>query len=190
MAVVYVGSFPFDPEIERQNFERKQAEYEGAYRSTGDPLFAYEALRHARAARQLPREFEWLVGAFGNTIQKIRHKGTRKGRPSQALARFRERMGHVQRYRCVRDLRGPDRPEDDAFDLAVAILEKKGAATASSTIRDSYYKVKCSLDRLGPGSEFYTLVVRSDPTVVPVLKTKLPDGTTLINGKPVRTASD
>ena len=50
MVVVYSGSFPPDPETDLKNFQCKQAEYEAAYRRTGDPLVLYEALLHAKAA--------------------------------------------------------------------------------------------------------------------------------------------
>ena len=35
MVVTYVGTCPYDPELELKNFQRKQAEYEAAWRAPG-----------------------------------------------------------------------------------------------------------------------------------------------------------
>ena len=95
MAVIYSRSFPPDPETDLKNFQRKQAEYEAAWHATSDPLVLFEALLHATAAGQPAPD--WLVTALGDTVMR--------GRTDQAAERFRERLRHVQRYRCVRDLR-------------------------------------------------------------------------------------
>jgi hypothetical protein len=157
MVVVYVGS-PWDPETELKNFQRKQAEYKAAYRRTDDPFVMYEALRHAKAAGQLTPD--WLMEAMRDFIMR--------GRRDQMAERFRERMRHVQRYRCVRDLRPQCRNKDDALDRAVEALEARDEAAARSTIRDSYDMVDRDLRRKGRESEYFYLVARSDPTVVPV----------------------
>jgi hypothetical protein len=171
MVVIYTGSFPFDPETELKNFQRKQAEYEAAYRRTGEPLAAYEALLHVQAAQQLMPG--WLVKAVGAIIMR--------GRTDATAERFKERMRHVQRYRCVRDLRR-SHTKDDALDLAVATLEATDAAGARSTIEHSYDLVSRDLKRAECESEYFLLVARSDPTVVPVSVTRRSDGATVING--------
>jgi hypothetical protein len=172
MVAIYTGSFPFDPETELKNFEREQAKFEAAYRRTGEPLALYEALLHATAAKQLtPR---WLVEALGKIILQ--------GRTDQTAERFRERMRHVQRYRCVRDLRQKGHIKDCALDLAVTALEATDAAGMRSTIEASYNKVSRDLKRAGRESEYFYLVARSDPTVVPVSVTRRSDGATVING--------
>jgi hypothetical protein len=105
-----------------------------------------------------------------------------KGRTDQAAERFRDRMRHVQRYRCVRDLRQKKHSRERALDLAVAALEAKGEGAARSTIADSYDRVRRDLKKAGPKSEYYFLVARSDPTVVPVSVTRGPGGELIING--------
>jgi len=157
-----------------KNFRRKQAEYEAAYRRTGEPLALDEALLNARAYLQFPAELDWLVEALG--------KITLQGRTDETAERFRERMRHVQRYRCVRDLRPQCRNKDDALDRAVEALEARDEAAARSTIRDSYDMVDRDLRRKGRESEYFYLVARSDPTVVPVSVTRRSDGVTVING--------
>ena len=176
MAVIHVRSCPPDPEADLKNFHRKQAEYEAAWHRTRDSLAVYEALLHARAApraqavRQLP---DWLITAVGKSIMK--------GRTDQTAERFRERMRHVQRYRCIRDLRRKHIRER-ALDLAVPALEAKGEGAARSTIADSYDQVSRDLKKAGPKSEYYFLVARSDPTVVPVSVTRGPGGEVIVNG--------
>jgi hypothetical protein len=160
MVVIYVGSYPPDPETDLKNFQRKQAEYEAAYRRTGEPLAAYEALLHARSYLQVPADLNWLVDAVGKIILQ--------GRTDQTAERFRERMRHVRRYQCVRDLRDRGHIKDDALDLAAVALEATDAAAMRSTIGDSYDLVKRDLKRAGRESEYFLLVARSDPTKVPI----------------------
>jgi hypothetical protein len=172
MVAIYTGSFPFDPETELRNFEREQAKFEAAYRRTGEPLALYETLLHATAAKQLtPR---WLVEALGKVILQ--------GRTDQTAERFRERMRHVQRYRCVRDLRQKGHIKDCALDLAVTALEGTDAAGARPTIEHSYDLVRRDLKRTEQESEYFYLVARADPAVVPVSVTRRSDGATVING--------
>ena len=103
MVTVYVGSFPPDPEADLNNFQRKQAEYAAAWRCTGDPLALYEALLNAAGYLQFPRaDLDWLMIGMGAFVTKSRMKGERKGKVSQTVERFQDRMRHVRRYRCVR----------------------------------------------------------------------------------------
>jgi hypothetical protein len=172
MAVVYLRSFPPDPEADLKNFHRKQAEYEAVWRRTADLLALEEAVHNADLAEQpLP---DWLVTAVTNFIMKCR--------TDQMTERFRERMRHVQRYRCVRDLRQKKHSRERALDLAVAALEAKGEGAARSTIADSYDRVRRDLKKAGSNSEYYFLVTRSDPTVVPVSVIRGPGGELIING--------
>jgi hypothetical protein len=173
MVSIYVGSFPPNPEIDLKNFQRKQAEYEAAYRRTGEPLALYEALLNARAYLQFPAELDWLVAAVGNIIKR--------DRTDQTAERFRERMRHVQRFRCVRDLRQKGHTKDQALDLAVAAFEARGEATKRSTIDASYNTVSRDLKRKGRESEYFLLVARSDPTVVPVIVSQTQSGEVTIN---------
>jgi hypothetical protein len=172
MVVIYAGSFPPDPETDLKNFQRKQAEYEAAYRCTGGPLALYEALLNAGAYLQFPADLNWLVEAVGDIIMR--------DRTDQTARRFRERMRHVRRYRVVRDLRR-SHSKDRALDSAVAALEATGDAAARSTLEDSYDRVERDLKQAGRESEYFFLVARGDPTVVPVIVSQTQLGTT-ING--------
>ena len=192
MPVVHVGSFPPDPETDLKNFQRKQAEYEAAWRATSEPLALYEALLNAHGYLQLPAELNWLMTAMGDYITKSRAKGKRKGKASRTVERLQDRMNHVRRYRCVRDLYQNGRNKEDALDLAVEQLAANGEAAARPTIEDSYDRVSRDLNRKGHESEYFILVARSDPTVVPVSVIQTSDGV-IINGvaiKPAVTRSD
>ena len=114
MVVVYVGSFPSDPETELKNFQRKQAEYEAAWRATSDPQVLYEAILNARDICS-PRGIELAGDSHGRLHHEEQSEGKRKGKASQTVERFRERMHHVQRYRCVRDLRQKDHTKDEPW---------------------------------------------------------------------------
>src|SRR5262245_25544058 len=106
--------------VENEEFLRKQAEFESAYRTTGDPQVLWHALLHVYSSRQtLPK---WLVWKLGYAV--IEH------RTDAAAERDRERMRHVQRYVVVDGLRnvvnkhtGKKYTKDEALDLAVEILE-------------------------------------------------------------------
>jgi hypothetical protein len=189
MIANYVRTFPYDPALELKNFHSKQAEYQAAYCSTMDPLALYEALLHYTAfmgansaARELPPC--WLVNALGKIVLGKRTKIT--------IKRSRERERDIQRYRCVRDLRKRYQPgtkekytKDQALDLAVVELKGTGLKSKDPTrdrIEESYDKVRKDLKKKGLNSEFYHLVARSDPTVVPVSRTQRADGTIVING--------
>ena len=183
MVVVDSASFPPDPETDlknfhrkeaEKNFNRKQAEYEAAYRSTGEPLALSEALRNARGYPQLPTELNWLMAAAAEFITR--------SITAQTAERFKERMRHVQRYRCVRDLRKKGHTKERALDLAVEALRDTDAKAELRTIEDSYYRVSRDLRRAGGESEYFYLVARSDPTRVPVHVVQLPDGGVAING--------
>ena len=170
--VAFVRSFPPDPKVDAENFHHKQAEYEAAYHRTGEPFVLYEALLHAGAAEQLTPD--WLVTAVGNAIMGNRTKDTAE--------RFKERDRHVQRYRCVRDLRKKGYAWSDALNLAAAKLEATDAAGMPSTIEKSYMRVKHDLELAGRESEYFFLVTRSDPTVVPVCVSRTKSGEVIVNG--------
>jgi hypothetical protein len=106
----------------------------------------------------------------------------KRDRTDQTAERFRERMRHVQRYRCVRDLRQKGHVKNDALDRAVAALAATDAAAVRPTIEDSYDLVYRDLKQLGRNSEYFYLVARADPTKVPVSVTRRADGVTVING--------
>jgi hypothetical protein len=177
MAVVYVRTFPFDSEKERENFQRKQAEFEAAWRHTRDPLVVKEAILHAHAAKQpLP---DWLARAVGvdNVILS--------GRAREVVERFRERMRHVRRYRCVRDLREKGLTLKGACKAAVEALEATDEAVAQPTIKDSYNTVDIDLRRKGKESVYFHLVARADPARVPVQVARGPAGEVIVNGTTV-----
>jgi hypothetical protein len=161
MVVTYARSFPFDPKKELENFQRKQFEYLAAYLKTKDPLVVYEALRYANSARQ-PWP-DWLHEAARSAILG-------DGRTDHHAERFKDRMRHVQRYRCVRDLRRKSKTLDQALELAVDVLNAKGDLVLRSTVETSYLKVSRDLKKLGPKSEYHLLVTQTDPTVVPVTR--------------------
>jgi ethanolamine utilization microcompartment shell protein EutL len=75
MVVVYAGSFPPDPKADAENFQRKQAEYEAAYRHTGEPRMLYEALLNARASHVLSKTLGCRVGsAFPEGVAQSFHQ--------------------------------------------------------------------------------------------------------------------
>ena len=125
------GHARMTPNSNLKNFQRKQAEYEAAWRATSDPQALHEALLNARGYLQLPAELDWLVTAMGDFIMKGRTKGKRRGRASQTVERFRDRMRHVRRYRCVRDLRQKDHTKEHALDLAVERLQPRRGGRAA-----------------------------------------------------------
>src|SRR5262249_20787426 len=91
------------------DFLRKQAQYEAAYRRTGAPLALQEALSHVWFERQtVPL---WLM-------QNIRDALIRS-RTDEEAERCRDRMRHVRRFIIVRNLRRKGRTKDAALDLAV-----------------------------------------------------------------------
>jgi hypothetical protein len=174
MVVTHVGSFPPDPEADLKNFQRKQAEYKAAYHHAKEPFALYEALLNADAYLQFPADLNWLMVAIGEFITK--------GRTDKMAERLRERMRHVQRYRCVRDLLQKGHAWGRALDLAVTKLEATDAAGMLSTIKKSYMKVKHDLEQAGRDSEYFFLVTRSDPTRVPVAVSQAPSGEVIVNG--------
>jgi hypothetical protein len=58
MVVTYVGTCPYDPELELKNFQQKQAEYKAAYRATSDPQVLHEAFLNAHGYLRLPPELD------------------------------------------------------------------------------------------------------------------------------------
>lgn len=129
-------------------FLRKQAEFEAAYRTTGDPQVLWHALLHAWSSQQtVPK---WLVWDIGPALIEQR---------TDAVAeRYRERMRHVQRYIVVRDLRSDGHTKDSALDQAVESLAQQRAAAERGTIEDSYDRVRRDLDRQKNASEYFYLV--------------------------------
>src|SRR5262245_47607635 len=88
---------------EADEFLRKQAEYEAAWRRTGDPEVLWTALLHVWGSRQtMPG---WLVPEIGAAL--IRN------RTSKEIRRYRERMRKVRRYIIVRNLRNKKYTRDD-----------------------------------------------------------------------------
>jgi hypothetical protein len=111
---------------ENDEFLRKQAKFEAAYRTIGDPQVLMHALLHAWSSKQtIPK---WLVWDIGNALIE--------GRTGEEAERYRERMRHVQRFVVVRDLRRNGHTKDSALDQAVESLASQRAAAprADSTI--------------------------------------------------------
>ncbi len=131
-----------------QEFLRKQAEFEAAFHTTGDPQVLWHALLHAWSSRQIPAA--WLVWDIGAALNGQR--------TDAAVRRYCDRLRHVQRYIVVRDLRGSGDTKDDALDDAVEILAAQRAAAERGTIEDSYDLVRKDLERQGSASEFFYLV--------------------------------
>ena len=144
---------------EEQEFLRKQADYEAAYRN-GEPLALFHALAHAWWSRQTVPG--WLVPAIGNALMRTR--------TDKEAERERELMRQVRRYACVESLRRERHPtdarrklpKDAALDLAVKLLrgEPAGGATRGR-IEESYDEVRKSLEREGRESRFFYLVQQS-----------------------------
>ena len=148
---------PLSPDQE-QDFRNTQAKFEAAYRNTAEPRALLNAVAHVWWAGQtLPR---WLVPAIGEYLAK--------SQTDDEAERFRERLRHVKRYTCVRDLRCIPAAEggrrkwkytkDEALDLAVGLLERTKAFGARSTIEHSYDKVRTDLQRRGRESDFFFYV--------------------------------
>jgi hypothetical protein len=136
---------------EDEEFLRKQAEYEAAYRQTGEPLVLFDAFVHAWWSRQTVPG--WLVPEVGNVMMSLR--------TDDHAERYRERMRHVRRYTCVRDLRRSRkvRTRNRALDLAVNMLHGEPAGGVErETIEKSYDLVRRDLERRGRESEFFYLV--------------------------------
>jgi len=143
------------PEEERA-FLREQAQFEAAYRRTGEPLPLWEALCHIHRTAQVPPN--WLKWALYDLVTKATTDAQAK--------RFRERALHVERYRRVRDLRatvnkrtGKKYTKDEALDEAVLKLQ----GVERDTIETSYWNVRRGLEREGSASEFFWLVDDDDP---------------------------
>jgi hypothetical protein len=142
------------PEAE-QEFLHKQAGFEAAYRTTGDPQVLWHALLHAWSSRQtIP---SWVVRDIGGTVIE--------GRTNEKAERNGDRMRHVQRYIVIRDLRqavdertGKKYTKDSALDAAVEILAAQRAAVERGTIEKSYDEVRKNLERQGPASEYFYFV--------------------------------
>jgi len=140
----------------KRAFLREQAEYEAAYRRTGQTLELWEALKHVhREGQTVP---DWLMWA---SFEPLVITAT----PNKEAERYRERSRHVKRYICVRDLRetvnkhtGKKHTKAEALDQAVVDLRAEGAAAACSTIEDSYDLVRKSVERGGRKSEFFPLL--------------------------------
>jgi hypothetical protein len=150
---------PPDSPAETDEFLRKQAEFESAYRTTGDPQVLWHALLHAWSSRRLPTGR--VVLDVGSALI-----GQRTGKSAR---RYRERLQHVRRYIVVRDLRSNGHTKPSALDQAVKILEKQRAAAERETIEKSYDSVKKDLERRGRESEFFYLVelVPEAPVLAP-----------------------
>jgi hypothetical protein len=157
---------------ENDDFLRKQAELEAAYRTTGDPQVLWHALLHAWSSRQtIPAWLVWDIGAalIGQ-------------RTNKAAERYRERLRHVQRYIVVRDLRnavnehtGKKYTKNKALDLAEEALAKQRAKVERGTIERSYDQVRQDLERRESASEFFYLVelVPEAPALAPRADTTL-----------------
>jgi hypothetical protein len=140
---------------EEEAFLREQAEYEAAYRRTGQTLALWEALKHVhREGQTVP---DWLML---NSFEPLVTTAT----TGEKGERYRERWRHVQRYRCVRDLRRAGHTKDDALDQAVVKLKGTPEGGVSrGTIEESYDTVRRSLKRAGRESEFFFFVDDDDP---------------------------
>jgi hypothetical protein len=135
---------PLSPEDE-QEFLRKQAGFEAAYRTTGDPQVLWHALLHVYSSRQtIP---PWVVWDIGHALIAQR--------TDEAAERDRERVRHVQRYIVIRDLRSSGHTMASALDRAEESLAQQRAAASRRTIEDSYYRVRGDQGR---ASEYFYLV--------------------------------
>lgn len=133
---------------ENDAFLRKQAEFEAAYRRTGDPLILGEALHHAWFSRQTVPD--WLNRENGEALIR--------GRTDKEAERYRDRVRHVRRFGIVHNLRRKGHTKDGALDLAVKHLELEHAAASRRTIEASYDMVERDLKERGRESEFFYFV--------------------------------
>jgi hypothetical protein len=158
---------------EERAFLQKLAEYEAAFRQTGDPLPLWEALCHVESSGQTVPP--WLVTAFLPHVMRRRTKNE--------LKRGRERWWAARRYECVRDLReivnertGKKYTKAEALDQAVIDLRAEGDKGAKrrrkldegvsrDRVEDCYDKVRKDIERRGPESQYYILVNKTDEGV-------------------------
>ena len=142
---------------DNDEFLGKQAEFETAYRCTGDPLALQEALSHAWFSRQTVPG--WLMREIGNALIRLR--------TDDEAERYRDRMRHVRRFIIVRDLRHKGYTKDRALDTAGMLLAAERAAAERGTIEKSYDIVKRDLKQRGRESEFFYFVADVDQRDLP-----------------------
>jgi hypothetical protein len=153
------------PDKERA-FLQKLAEFEAAFRQTGDPLPLWEALYHVeRSGQTVPY---WLTKAFFRAVMRPM--------TDDELRRARERWWYARRYTCVRDLRQKGYTKERALDQAVIDLRAEGdkgvkrrgkldEGVSRDTVESSYDKVRKDLERRGRESQYYILVNKTDEGV-------------------------
>jgi hypothetical protein len=151
------------PPDEERAFIQKLAEFEAAFRQTGDPLPLWEALYHVeRSGQTVPH---WLTNAFFRVVMLAM--------TDDEIRRARERWWHAKRYTCVRDLRQKGYTRDHALDQAVIDLRAEGdkgvkrrgkldEGVSRDAVEDSYDKVRKDLERRGCESQYYLLVNKTD----------------------------
>ena len=118
---------------------RRQAEFEAAYRRTGDPSVLGDAFRNVWWSRQTVPG--WLVVQIGNALVEQR---------TDAVARrHKERMRTVRRYICVRNLRRRGGTKDAALERAVTLLADEPAHGKRETIERDHDDVRMDLQDTG-----------------------------------------
>ena len=158
---------------EERAFVQKLAEYEAAFRQTGDPLPLWKALCHVELSGQTVPH--WLTNAFFRVVMRAM--------TDDEMRRARERWWAARRYECVRDLRetvnertGKKYTKAEALDQAVIDLRAEGdkgvkrrgkldEGVSRDTVEDCYDKVRKDLERRGRESQYYFLVNKKDEGV-------------------------
>jgi hypothetical protein len=155
---------------EERAFLQKLAEYEAAFRQTGDPLPLWEALCHIELSGQTVPH--WLVTIFLPLVMRAM--------TDDEVKRVRKRWWYVRRYTCVHELRetvnertGKKYTRAEALDQAVIKLRAEGdkgvkrrgklnEGVSRDAVEDCYDKVRKDLERRGRESQYYFFADKKD----------------------------
>ena len=148
------------------------AEYEAAYRQTGDPFPLWKALDHVDLYGQTVPY--WLTKAFFGVVHLAM--------TDDDMNRARARWWAARRYECVRDLlktvdvrTGENYTKSAAIDQALIKLRAEGdkgvkrrgkldEGISYDAVEDCYDKVRRDLERRGHESPYYLFVKRDGGT--------------------------
>jgi hypothetical protein len=155
---------------EERAFVQKLAEYEAAYRQTGDPFPLWKTLYHVESSGQTVPH--WLTNALFRVVMLAM--------TNDEIRRARERWWAARRYECVRDLRetvnertGKKYTRAEALDQAVIDLRAEGdkgvkrrgkldEGVSHDTVEDCYDKVRKDLEQWERESRYYFFVNKKD----------------------------
>jgi hypothetical protein len=157
---------------EERAFVQELAEYEAAYRQTGNSALLFKALhRVVLSGQTVPH---WLLDDLFCVVMR--------GITDKEVKRVRELGWAARRYERVRDLRetvneltGKKYTRDEAIDQALIQVRaegdkgvrrrgKLGKGISRDAVEDSYDKVRLDLERRGRESQYYLFIKRAEGT--------------------------